>query len=214
MQKYDYPYGTGVILCGGEGSRMREVCDAEGVPKHLLDLGNGETPVTRLARQINPHVDKIICTVRDETVKPKFDEAFANAGVEVETLIRVNAENLPDQKGDMQAVYDNMWAMSRLVTLNGDLVLDDAFIENFLSTHYNKLFASPPIRGREEGEPFTNAIINILSQGDIRRYIEGGPTLVGVAVMQLLRRNIVNIPTIANLNKPEDLAKAKAALAL
>ena len=39
-----YPYKTGVILCGGKGSRMKEVTDPAGLPKHLLDIGDIDTP--------------------------------------------------------------------------------------------------------------------------------------------------------------------------
>ena len=66
---------TSVIFASGKGERMKEVTSSLRVPKHLLPLPQGETPVTRLAKQLTEFSQRIICIV-EKGQKELFDAKF------------------------------------------------------------------------------------------------------------------------------------------
>ena len=64
---------TGVILASGEGSRMSELTEKMGLPKHLFPLG-GEAVIARLALIYWPRFQKVgliflVKPLRKQTVR-------------------------------------------------------------------------------------------------------------------------------------------------
>lgn len=211
-ETFNYPHKTGVILCGGEGSRMSEVTDQVGLPKHLLDIGNEQSPATRLAMQLSQHCDKLICTTRSSEAKAQFDKHFAEAGIDVTTVIR---EPLAEQKGDLAAVEKEMWPLAQLLITNGDLVFEEDVISDFIAKHYKLL--APSVRGRE-GNPeqqhgkfdVFNSRISVANRQAILSYINNGvPAQILTEVIRMVRGQVVKVPTIGNIDTPEDLERIR-----
>jgi CTP:molybdopterin cytidylyltransferase MocA len=118
---------TGVIMASGEGSRMRFLRYATGLPKHLLPIG-ATTIVTRIAQEMAAVCNEVVCVTPQE-FQEHFEQEFERNGLKV----KVTAKTVKGFKGDYLAAYENASYRHVILTV-GDLIFPDGEIKRFIST--------------------------------------------------------------------------------
>lgn len=116
-----------IILAGWEWNRMKSVTLELGLPKHLLPLWNGETPATRLIRQVNTFSNKIYCVIN------AWEKQLYEKKVDLNKF--PNLEFVEKEKKwkafvfDLQSVIDKTSEDAKIVISTGDLIFDDSNIQ-------------------------------------------------------------------------------------
>lgn len=207
---------TSFILAGWLGSRMKEITDKSGVPKHLLPLWNGETPVSRLVRQLSSSSDRIICVVRIWQEELYRDLV---SGIQVVSWWE-NNKNFSDMPHILRNVQNKS---DMLLFTTGDLVFDDGVMEEWLKSITNSsfthvftrkwecfcwlqvpLFCTPTIRMKQ-------ILTSLPENKKVRDLV--GPLIFKYGTDFLYGRvKRKNIPLIANINTPLDFEIAKKIL--
>ena len=120
------------ILASWKWSRLETLTGKMWLPKHLLPLGDGSTPVTRLAQQMSMYMDQILCIV-PTWKKELFETAFRTSwNSKVEVIER--AEGWQSFFNDLQALKNHIGdSLQNVVITTGDLVLDTFEVSKFLS---------------------------------------------------------------------------------
>ncbi len=206
---------TSVIFASGKGERMREITSSFWVPKHLLPLPQGETPATRLAKQLTEFSQRIICIV-EKGQKELFDAKF----LEVEMW---NVEVYEREAGwenfinDLQALQKIIWGSTwNILITTGDLVFEGESIKRQLQkmwaregkidivSDWERLKVDgfkPPMRLVSIPSALISSLVHQkISPENIFSLIQFA--LRNISMLPFVRIGFVH--TLANLNTPED----------
>lgn len=190
---------TGLILASGQGSRFADLSKEHGgKPKHVFELPNGQTPVSRIAQSLaNAGCDRLICTIAREEFMPWFENALRNISPKVEIVVKER----PGEYTEFQQVAASINSANTIQT-NGDLIFAKGVIENFVLT-YGK---SPTfILGREG--PKINSRISVVPTRILANFTPVNVVAKARVYLEVLKAflfaRVIEVPTIFNIDTRE-----------
>lgn len=203
----------GVILAGGEGSRMKPLLEKLEIPKHLLPVGN-ETSATRLARQLKPFCDKIFCVAREATIDI-FKQRFAENGLNVEVIGKV--DDIKPFVRDFEVLQKNISQNSQIMLIDGDLVFSSKEISHFCkkAQETNNPLLCLERKAIFKGDfaircsAFSAAFLDKILEHELNPNDWKSLFRFMLKIIFSEKPKITFVNTIANLNTPEQYYRAK-----
>ncbi len=116
---------TGIVLASGEGSRLQEVSQKLGLPKHLFPLGE-ESLIERTLKNMAPHCQQLVCITQKQFVS-LFEEKLKHLPFEVQIV----AKEKDGFIGDLEKARQMAQSSHILLTV-GDLVFPSSAISEFI----------------------------------------------------------------------------------
>jgi len=147
-----------VILAAGRGRRLRPLTDTR--PKALLPIG-GQTVLGRLCEQVAAHVERIVIVTGylGEQIRDQIGAAVA--GVPVVYVEQPARRGTADAVAQVADVVEGPF-----VLLNGDMVVDPAFIATLTTGSGWALCA------KEVDDPHRYGVVDVGPTGHLRAVIE------------------------------------------
>ncbi len=206
---------TGVIFASGEGSRLAQLSQQLGVPKHLFPLGNSSI-VERIVAELSKRCQQIVCITNAEHCA-KFQQVFANSPYTVEVV----AKEGQGFHGDFMTAFHKA-KYDHIVLTVGDLIFDDGVLDKFVEMAQKKRSKALLTFDSERLQPLAFPplldfrIVATSAPRDVLREIADlDPESfwsVTARFCKFFARNRVAlrfIPTLFNINTPENYLMAK-----
>ena len=179
----------------------------EGFPKQLLPLGNGQSPTTRIATQMQHVCDTLYCGILPEA-EPFFREAFEK--IDIPVILIERRPGITKEFGDLIEMerimrIDNAdWVCQA----NGDLVAES----NVLDAFWTDIGSTSKLGRDKKDGGLRAASISIDQFGILAQWpFKPRRTLLRAALWQIrgkLQRE--HLPILFNVDTPGELARAQA----
>jgi molybdopterin-guanine dinucleotide biosynthesis protein A len=197
---------TGIVLASGEGSRLRELSQILGLPKHLFPLGDS-TSVGRIAHAMAPLCQEVLCLTRQEE-----NALFGQKLSALPFPVRIISKEQQGFRGDFLAAFQS--TSDHIVLTVGDLIFPDGELQNFILRAQKK---PEKIFLAIDAQTWKRFDFRIVAAALPKKFLEELIPLnpesfwsIFWAFLKNFRRvKLALVQTLFNLNTPEVYAQAK-----
>ncbi|MEI8348023.1 MAG: NTP transferase domain-containing protein [Pseudomonadota bacterium] len=206
---------TGFIFASGEGSRLKELVQSLGLPKHLFPIGN-TTIAGRLATQLSNTCQEIVCVTQEAQVQ-QCQESFKSLPFPVKVI----AKSKKGFRGDFEALTTA--THEHIVLTMGDLIFPDSEVDLFVQkSQINReqaILAFDADRIKVPRFPTVvdfRIVMTAIPKNLLSELIPLNPESffsIGFAFVRNYFKNRVSmalVKTLYNVNTPESYEEAKA----
>jgi NDP-sugar pyrophosphorylase family protein len=201
---------TGVILASGEGSRLKELCLSEGVPKHLLPIGK-DSIISRTLKSLEKNCSELLIIVKAE-----HEKTFSNVLLPNFPKLRIGIKKESGFSGDFKAIDELIKTQLVIITV-GDLIFPSDVVEQFTllaQKNPNRLrlgLDSQCIKAldfRIVISAFPASFLSEMIQVNPESFKQVAQKLIALFLKNRVRLNF--LPTLFNVNTPECYLAAKS----